>query len=43
MDIINLQLDQSYLDRVMAELSLPDFPSTDIIGKLYDGCYGRNG
>lgn len=40
MDIINLQLDQSYLDRAKAELNLPDFPSLDIIGKLYDAMGG---
>ncbi|TDF94677.1 Cthe_2314 family HEPN domain-containing protein [Paenibacillus piri] len=40
MDIINLQLDQSYLDRAKAELCLPNFPSTEIIGKIYDAMGG---
>jgi hypothetical protein len=40
MDIINLQIDQGYLDKAKAELSLPDFPSMDIIRKLYNAMGG---
>jgi hypothetical protein len=40
MDIINLQIEQSYLKKAAEELNLPDFPSTDIISKLIDSMCG---
>ncbi|MFX3638012.1 MAG: Cthe_2314 family HEPN domain-containing protein [Candidatus Pristimantibacillus sp.] len=36
MDYIKLEVENKYLERAHKELNLPDFPSMDIIDKLYD-------
>lgn len=40
MNIIDLQIDPSYLEKAMVDLNLPDFPSTEIIGKMFDAMGG---
>ncbi|GIO38867.1 hypothetical protein J41TS12_37280 [Paenibacillus antibioticophila] len=41
MGIINLQIDQSYLEKAVAELSLHGFPSTGILRKLFNAFSGN--
>ncbi|MEK4439081.1 Cthe_2314 family HEPN domain-containing protein [Paenibacillus sp. FSL K6-2862] len=43
MNIIDLQIDPSYLEKAMVELNLSDFPSTEIIGKMFDAMGGTLG
>jgi hypothetical protein len=41
MDIIDLHIDQRYLEKAAAELSLTDFPSTDVPSMLFDAIGGN--